>query len=124
MTIIQWVAWFSGGIFFTSSVPHGVNGLMGLAKPPGFGLSSSSENVLWAALNMVVAWLLILRVGAFDLRDAHAVAALGLGVLMMSFTLARYFGKLPPDAGRTDRDGREGGLGGLELPRVCDDKFA
>jgi hypothetical protein len=100
MMIIHWIAWFFGGIFLTNSVPHGVNGLMGrafqspFATPPGVGLSSSSANVLWAAINLIVAWLLILHVGAFDLRDAYDAAALGLGALMMSFMLARYFGKL------------------------------
>ena len=97
---IHCIAWFFGGIFLVNAVPHGVNGLMGrafqspFAKPPGVGLSSSSANVLWAAINLVVAWVLILRVGAFDMRDASAAASLGLGALLMSFMLARYFGKL------------------------------
>jgi len=98
--LIHFISWFFGGMFLANAVPHGVSGLMGrafqspFAKPPGVGLSSSSANVLWASINLIVAWLLILDVGAFDLRAPIDAAALGFGALLMSFLLARYFGRL------------------------------
>jgi len=61
------LAYFFGGAFAANAVPHYVSGVMGrpfqspFAKPPGQGLSSSSVNVLWGFLNLVVAYLLILE---------------------------------------------------------------
>jgi len=95
-----WIAWFFGGAFFANAVPHWVSGLMGrpfqspFAKPPGKGLSSSTVNVLWAAANFWFAWLLVLHIGAFDLRDPVDAGVFGLGALLASAGLARNFGKL------------------------------
>jgi hypothetical protein len=63
------------------------------AKPPGQGLSSSTVNVLWGFFNLVVGYVLVCRVGDFDLKDTPDVAALGLGVLLLSLMLARQFGR-------------------------------
>ena len=96
----HWIAYFFGGAFLTNAIPHWVAGLMGepfqspFAKPPGKGLSSSSVNVAWALFNLLVAWLLVVRAGTFDLRDVGDAAALGLGALVMSVFTARNFGKL------------------------------
>ena len=93
------VSYFFGGIFATNAIPHFVSGLMGrafqspFANPPGKGLSSSTVNVLWGFFNAVVAYLLILRVGAFDLRNTTHILALGLGALLISFLTARHFGQ-------------------------------
>ena len=95
----HFVSYFFGGAFLTNAVPHFVSGVMGrsfqspFAKPPGEGLSSAAVNVLWGFLNLVVGYVLICRVGSFELRStAHMVAA-GLGVLLMSVMLARSFGR-------------------------------
>lgn len=96
----HWIAYFFGGAFLTNAIPHWVAGLMGepfqspFAKPPGKGLSSSSVNVAWALFNLLVAWLLVVRAGTFDLHDVGDAAALGLGALVMSVFTARNFGKL------------------------------
>jgi hypothetical protein len=93
------LAYFFGGAFAANAVPHYVSGVMGrpfqspFAKPPGQGLSSSSVNVLWGFLNLVVAYLLILRVGTFDARALDQIAALGAGALLMSVVSARAFGR-------------------------------
>jgi hypothetical protein len=93
------VSYFFGGAFLANAVPHAVSGMMGrpfqspFAKPPGQGLSSSTVNVLWGFLNLVVGYLLVCRVGTFDLRDTKDVAALGLGALLLSVALARQFGR-------------------------------
>jgi hypothetical protein len=51
-------------------------------------------NVLWGMFNLVVAYLLVVRVGRFDLRRTRHVAVLGLGALLMALQLARHFGEL------------------------------
>lgn len=93
------VAYLFGGAFLANAIPHFVSGMMGrpfqspFAKPPGQGLSSSTVNVLWGFLNIVVFYVLVCRVGDFDVRDTGDVAALLLGVLLMALLSARLFGR-------------------------------
>jgi hypothetical protein len=93
------LAYFGGGVFLANAIPHVVSGLMGrpfqspFARPPGEGLSSSTVNVVWGFANLVVAYLLICRVGEFDLRSTADVSALGLGMLLLALALARAFGR-------------------------------
>jgi hypothetical protein len=99
MNWLSLVAYFFGGAFLANAVPHCVSGVMGkafqtpFAKPPGQGLSSSTVNVLWGFCNLVVAYLLICRVGDFGLRDTSDVVALGLGALAIALLSARLFGR-------------------------------
>jgi len=96
---LQYLSYFFGGAFLTNAIPHLVSGLMGrafqspFAKPPGKGLSSSTVNVLWGFFNLVVGYVLIYRVGNFDLRSLDCVPAVALGVLVMGVMLARTFGQ-------------------------------
>ena len=93
------IAWFFGGAFLLNAVPHIVAGAMGrpfqspFAKPRGEGLSSSTVNMVWGFANLVVAYLLILRVGEFDLRSTADAVTLGLGMLLIGIFLARHFGR-------------------------------
>jgi hypothetical protein len=48
---------------------------------------------MWGFGNLVVAYLLLCQVGHFDLRDFENAAALGFGILVMSFATARHFGR-------------------------------
>lgn len=99
MTWHHLVSYFFGGIFLANAIPHFVRGTMGqpfqspFAKPPGKGLSSSTVNVLWGFFNAVVAYLLVLRVGNFDLRSISDVLALAIGILLISLQSARHFGQ-------------------------------
>ena len=94
------LAYFFGGAFLTNTIPHLVNGISGrpfqspFAHPPGVGLSSATVNVAWAAFNLVAGYVLVGRVGRFDLRKTWHVAVLGLGGLLMALRLARHFGAL------------------------------
>jgi hypothetical protein len=63
------------------------------AKPPGQGLSSSIVNVLWGFFNLVVGYLLVCRVGNFELRETKDAIALGLGMFLISVASARLFGR-------------------------------
>jgi len=96
----QYIAYFFGGVFLANALPHLGNGISGhafqspFASPPGVGLSSSVVNVLWGLFNLLVAYLLVCRVGSFDLRKTLHVLALGAGILIMSLNLAHYFGRL------------------------------
>ena len=63
------------------------------AKPPGRGLSSPSVNVLWGLFNFVVAYGLLCRVGAFDMRVTADATAVGLGVLVLALFSAWQFGR-------------------------------
>jgi hypothetical protein len=49
--------------------------------------------VLWGFANLVIAYLLIARVGNFDLRSPDNIIAAGLGVLLMGVITARLFGR-------------------------------
>jgi hypothetical protein len=99
MPWMHYVSYFFGGVFLTNAIPHFVSGLMGrafqspFAKPPGQGLSSSTVNVLWGFFNLAVSYVLICRVGNFDLRATDQMVALGLGVLAISVATARAFGR-------------------------------
>ena len=94
------IAHFFAGAFLANTVPHFVAGVMGepfqspFAKPPGKGLSSSTVNVLWAFFNLVCGYLLLLRVGDFDLRVTADILPAAIGALLMSLMLARNFGTL------------------------------
>jgi len=93
------ISYFFGGVFLANAIPHFVSGLMGrpfqspFAKPPGEGLSSSTVNVVWGFLNLVIAYVLICRVGDFNLRSDSDVTAFGIGMLVLALPLARRFGR-------------------------------
>ena len=99
MNWLHLVSWFFGGAFVANAVPHFVSGVMGrpfptpFAKPPGRGLSSPSANILWGSFNFVVAYGLLCRVGAFDVRITADAAAVGLGVLVLALFSAWQFGR-------------------------------
>jgi hypothetical protein len=99
MIWLHYLAWVFGGAFLANAVPHLVSGMMGrafqspFAKPSGEGLSSSTVNVLWGFFNLVIGYLLICRVGDFDLHATADVAVTGLGALLLALFAARHFGR-------------------------------
>lgn len=100
MPWLHYLAWFFGGAFLINMIPHLVSGVSGrpfqspFANPPGEGLSSSTVNVIWGFVNLVIGYLLVVRVGDFDLHATADVIALGLGALLMAILTARLFGRL------------------------------
>lgn len=95
----HFIAWFFGAVFLTNFVPHFVAGVSGsafqspFADPPGIGLSSSTLNVIWALVNLTLAWVL-LRVGSFEWKRVTHFLPFMTGVLLMALFTARHFGKL------------------------------
>jgi hypothetical protein len=100
--VMRWyhyLAYFFGGAFLANTLPHLGNGISGhafqspFATPPGEGLSSSTVNVLWGLLNLAIAYLLLCRVGRFEVRNTRHVLVAGAGAVLMSLMLARAFGR-------------------------------
>jgi hypothetical protein len=95
----HYIAYFFGGMFLANSLPHLGNGISGhafqspFASPPGVGLSSATVNVLWGLFNLVIGYLLVCRVGNFNLRKTQHVLVLAAGILIMSVMLARTFAR-------------------------------
>jgi hypothetical protein len=95
----HYVAYLVGGASLANATPHFVSGLSGhsfpspFAHPPVEVLSSPTVNVLWGFSNLVVVYLLIGRVGKFELRRTDHAVAFGLGVLAVAFMLSRAFGR-------------------------------
>jgi hypothetical protein len=99
MPWLSLLSYFFGGAFLANAIPHVVSGMMGrpfqspFARPPGEGLSSSTVNVLWGFFNIVIGYLLVCRVGDFELRNTGDVVAFGAGAFLISLFLARRFGR-------------------------------
>ncbi len=95
----HYVAYFFGGAFLANTLPHLGNGISGtrlsesVRVTSGEGLSSSTVNVLWGLFNLAVGYVLVCRVGSFDLRKTQHVLVLGAGILLMSVMLAHAFGR-------------------------------
>lgn len=95
-----YLARFFGGAFLVNAIPHFVNGVSGrpfpspFAHPPGQGMSPAVVNVLWGSLNIVIAHLLIMKVGTYDGRRFREVLPVAAGGLVMAILLARAFGRV------------------------------
>ncbi len=95
----HYLAYFFGGAFLVNAVPHFVAGVSGrrlptpFASPPGLGESPALVNVLWGAFNIVCGYLLVCRVGQFDLRRTRHALVAGVGGLGMAVLLARQLGR-------------------------------
>ena len=100
MPYLDLLAYLFGGAFFTNAIPHFTKGVTGLpfqspfSRPPGKGLSSAMVNVVWGFINIVIFYLLVCRVGEFDLRNSLDALVFGIGMLGMAMFLASQFGPL------------------------------
>lgn len=99
MAWLDYVSYFFGGAFLANALPHFISGVMGrafqspFAKPPGEGLSSSTVNVLWGSFNLAVAYVLLGRVGHFDLLASDDAMTAGAGLILSGVMMARLFGR-------------------------------
>lgn len=94
------LAHFFGGAFLANSLPHLIAGISGhplqspFGSPPFRGLSSPVVNVAWALFNLAVAYLLLVRVAAFDLHSWADAGAGFTGFGAMALQCARSFTRL------------------------------
>src|ERR1700722_18268040 len=96
------IAYFFGGAFLVNAIPHFVSGVTGhpfqspFATRPGEGLSPAWVNVLWGSANFAFAYVLLARVGKFEVRRWRHVLVAGAGGLamglMLSHAFARFYG--------------------------------
>ena len=99
MRWIHYLSYLFGGFFLANAVPHFGMGITGhafqspFATPPGMGLSTSTVNVVWGLGNLVAGYLLVCKVGNFELRKTSHALALGVGIVLCSLMLARAFGR-------------------------------
>lgn len=90
---------FFAAIFFTNALPHFISGVLGMpfpspfAEPPGIGLSTPVENIIWAIINFCVAYALV-YFGKLDQRQLPIRIAFFVGAIVMAFYAASYFGSL------------------------------
>ena len=93
-------AYFLGGAFLANALPHLIAGVSGqplptpFASPPFRGLSSPPVNVAWALVNLALAYLLLVRVDAFDLRRWPHVLACLAGFGAMALQCSRSLGRV------------------------------
>ena len=96
----HYIAHFFGGAFLVNFVPHFTNGISGrqfptpFASPPGQGMSSPTVNVLWGLFNLLIAYLLLARVGEFKIRRTGDIVVAGGGAILMAVMLSRAFGQV------------------------------
>jgi hypothetical protein len=94
----NYAACFFAGLFFANFVPHFVHGISGdrfpspFAHPPGKGLSSPTVNVVWALLNLVVAYVLF-RVGKVASGGDVALAVFFAGFAAISVVMSIQFAR-------------------------------
>lgn len=100
MTAFHMLTYFFGGAALMNAAPHLVSGVMGrrfpspFAKPSGRGMSSALVNVLWGFANLSIAYLLLCRIGRFDLNAIGDLGAFALGLLVIGLMGALHFGGL------------------------------
>ena len=75
------------GVFVAGQVIQGVRTLAG--TPPLL----PHDIALHYFLNLLIGYLLVFRIGSFNLRNTAEAAALGLGGLLISLFSARHFGR-------------------------------
>lgn len=91
-------AYFFGGAFLVNAIPHFVSGVTGhpfqspFATPPGQGLSAAWINVAWGAANLMIAYLLLARVGTLEFRRWRPFLIVYAGGLAQALMLSRTFG--------------------------------
>jgi hypothetical protein len=96
MNWYNYVACFFAGAFLANVVPHFVHGISGdrfptpFAKLPGRGLSSPTVNVVWAWINLVAGYVLLLA-GKVSSDNYATLVVLLLGIMFISTVLSFRF---------------------------------
>src|SRR3978361_363418 len=94
----NYLACFFAGAFLANTVPHFIHGISGdkfptpFAKPPGKGLSSPMINILWALLNLLVGYILLI-VSKVNNENVVSLIVFFAGIAVMSIMLSINFEK-------------------------------
>ena len=81
-------------------IPHLVSGMTGtdfpspFGDPPGVGLFSPTQNVIWALINLIIGYLLY-RVGKVSSKNPITILLLFIGLAICAFICAAIFGNNP-----------------------------
>ncbi len=100
------VAYFFGGLFLANFTPHFIAGVSGrafhtpFATPPFRGVSPPSVNILWGLFNLMLAYVLLIVVGALELHDVGHVAVAAVGFSLGALFIARSISRLQREAAR------------------------
>ena len=100
MSWYAYLAYFFAGVFLANGIPHFVHGISGkefsspFAKPSGTGESSPIVNVIWGAVNFLIGYVLIFKVGHFQVGLTVGALMVGLGALVTAVGLAWSFGRM------------------------------
>src|SRR5688572_16271700 len=100
------LAYFLGGAVLANAVPHLVAGIARrpfpspFASPPFTGLSSPAVNIAWGLGNLALAYFLLVRVRAIDLRQWSSVALVLAGFALMTVQVVRSLRRLRANAPR------------------------
>jgi hypothetical protein len=93
-------ACFLGGVFLANFFPHFIAGVSGarfftpFATPPFRGLSSPVVNVVYALVNLALAYVLLVVIGSWELQRVPQVAVSAAGFGLASIFIARSVTKL------------------------------
>jgi len=96
----NYLAALASGFFLTNTIPHLISGMTGqefpspFGDPPGIGLSSPTQNVIWALINLVIGYLLF-RVSRVSSKNIISTALVFIGVAICAFMCASSFGSNP-----------------------------
>jgi len=94
----NYLAAFFSGAFLANCIPHFIHGVSGdkfptpFAKPPGKGLSPSHINVIWAAFNILIGYILFIS-SKVQLHNYAGMAVFFVGAILMSLMLSKNFAK-------------------------------
>ncbi|MET7768957.1 hypothetical protein [Nocardia sp. NPDC005366] len=90
---------FAGGAFLVNAALHSAKGVTGqrfptpFSSPPGVGLSSPGQNLVWGGMNLAISGALLRRLPRTTAEKITVVA----GGVLMAYYLAHYFSGLELD---------------------------
>jgi len=96
----NYLAALAAGFFLANAIPHMVSGMTGqefpspFGDPPGVGLSSPTQNVIWALINLVVGYLLV-RAGKVSSKNTITMVLMFIGISICALMCASTFGTNP-----------------------------
>ena len=101
----HYAALFVGGALLANALPHLVAGVLGkplqtpFASPPFRGLSSPRVNVIWALINLLSAYLLLVWIASMALANPRDAGSAFAGFAAWAFIVSRSFARVRKDRG-------------------------